>query len=150
MLQACISKYKLTSIAAATHDQLLAMKIENTSRRYLVGACGDSTSCQGRIYAGVHFRSRNCFRLGKTTISLNFLDYYMTSTKSTLCVAKTADILMPTPTDKPTQIHVYIHKDSNSVSVVCPHRISFCNSHHESNNISYRPAVHLSNEEANA
>ena len=64
MLAACMSKYKLTSISVETHDQPLEMEIENTSGVYLLGTCGDSTSCfEGEKAKNVDGHGLNCWSI---------------------------------------------------------------------------------------
>jgi len=110
MVEACINRYSLESIGAATHSELVEMEIENTSGDYLIGTCGDGTSCEGLVLSKlVDGHSRNCWQHGKQTVSSQVHDNcYHSSSRTTLCVVRlptsmpTSQTEMPTPT--PTQM----------------------------------------------
>jgi len=106
MVEACINRYNVEPIGVATHSELLEMEIDNTSGGYLVGTCGDSTSCTCLFWVDGH--SRNCWFPGKQTVSEQAWDDCRTSSRTTLCVVRnltsmpTSQTEMPTPT--PTQM----------------------------------------------
>jgi len=117
MVEACTNRYNVEPIGAATHSELLEMEIDNTSGGELLGICGDSTACKGRVYSGVvDGHSRNCWHNGKQTVPEQVYDDCRTSSRTTLCVVRNptsmptsqTEMPTPTPTQMPTLIQTFL------------------------------------------
>jgi len=109
MVEACINRYNVEPIDAATHSELVEMEIENTSGEWLLGTCGDGTSCEGVARSHlVDGHYRNCWGHGTQTVSEQVIRTCSSNSRTTLCVVgnptsmPTSQTEMPTPT--PTQM----------------------------------------------
>lgn len=102
MLEACTNAYS-DSNSVATHDELIEMEIENTSGRWLAGACGGSTSCNGKAFDHLlDGLARNAWSDGKITLSTNFHDHLWVNPMSALCVFRSSLTELPTVTPAPS------------------------------------------------